>query len=76
MLNDSEYLMTEFGDPDIFSVRTFEALCHLNYIPKSFFATRLKFGDILPLDEPPAEMIGRIEYKIPTKLKDGDIYFG
>lgn len=76
MLKASEYLLTEFGDPDPFSLKTFEALCHLNYIPRQFYATRKNFGEEIPFTEPPTDMMGLVELRFPTKLKDGDYYFG
>ncbi len=63
LVKASEYLLTEFGDPDVFSLRTFEALCHLNYIPLSFYATRKKFGEEIPFTEPTPDLIGPVELR-------------
>ncbi len=74
----SDHLFKEFGQPDVFSLRTFEALVHLNYIPNSFFLSRKYFGDALDslYEEPPVDMLGEVELRPPTKMKEGDIYFG
>ena len=78
MIEKSEHIFKEFGKPDVFSLRTFEALVHLNYIPHSFFLTRKHFGETIEIlyEEPPDEMLGEVELRPPAKMKEGDVYFG
>ncbi|TNV82428.1 hypothetical protein FGO68_gene4340 [Halteria grandinella] len=75
LLQSSTHLFKKFGDsPDVFSLHTLEALVHLQIVPREQYEARQKIGEV-EFPERPEEM-GPVEVRLPTKMKDGDVYFG